>query len=136
MGGAADLVGADTEGGFLVLTNDLFFQYLLPPIVLDAAYFMPPRPFFDNLGTILLYAFIGTIFNTSAIGGTLYLGSALGVFKSDYSILKAFLYGAIISAVDPVAVLATFEVSIHSSSSLLGANLFYCFRMIENLKSN
>lgn len=50
------------------LTPDTFFFYMLPPIILDAGYFMPNRLFFDHLGTILLFAVIGTIFNTLTIG--------------------------------------------------------------------
>jgi sodium/hydrogen exchanger-like protein 3 len=50
------------------LTPDTFFLYMLPPIILDAGYFMPNRLFFDHLGTILLFAVIGTIFNTLTIG--------------------------------------------------------------------
>lgn len=50
------------------LTPDTFFLYMLPPIILDAGYFMPNRLFFDHLGTILLFAVIGTIFNILTIG--------------------------------------------------------------------
>lgn len=50
------------------LTPDTFFLYMLPPIILDAGYFMPNRLFFDHLGSILLYAVLGTIFNTLTIG--------------------------------------------------------------------
>jgi len=50
------------------LTPDTFFLYMLPPIILDAGYFMPNRLFFDHLGTILLFAVLGTIFNTMSIG--------------------------------------------------------------------
>lgn len=50
------------------LTPDTFFIYMLPPIILDAGYFMPNRLFFDHLGTILLFAVIGTIFNAMSIG--------------------------------------------------------------------
>lgn len=59
------------------LTPTLFFFYLLPPIVLDAGYFMPNRLFFGNLGTILLYAVIGTVWNAATTGLSLY-----GVFCS------------------------------------------------------
>lgn len=50
------------------LTPNTFFFYMLPPIILDAGYFMPNRLFFDNIGTILLMAVIGTIFNVATIG--------------------------------------------------------------------
>lgn len=50
------------------LTPDTFFLYMLPPIILDAGYFMPNRLFFDHLGTILLFAVVGTVFNTVTIG--------------------------------------------------------------------
>uniref|UniRef100_F6VSS2 Sodium/hydrogen exchanger n=1 Tax=Equus caballus TaxID=9796 RepID=F6VSS2_HORSE len=59
------------------MKTDVFFLYLLPPIVLDAGYFMPTRPFFENFGTIF----------------------------------------CLISAVDPVAVLAVFE-NIHVNEQL------------------
>lgn len=50
------------------LTPNTFFLYMLPPIIFDAGYFMPNRLFFDHLGTILLMAVVGTIFNIAAIG--------------------------------------------------------------------
>lgn len=59
------------------LTPTVFFFYLLPPIVLDAGYFMPNRLFFGNLGTILLYAVVGTVWNAATTGLSLY-----GVFLS------------------------------------------------------
>ncbi|XP_065730199.1 sodium/hydrogen exchanger 3 isoform X2 [Phocoena phocoena] len=92
------------------LTPTVFFFYLLPPIVLDAGYFMPNRLFFGNLGTILLYAVIGTVWNAATTGLSLY-----GVFCSglmgdlNIELLDFLLFGSLIAAVDPVAVLAVFE---------------------------
>ncbi|EZA56981.1 hypothetical protein DMN91_011565 [Ooceraea biroi] len=91
------------------LTPDTFFLYMLPPIILDAGYFMPNRLFFDHLGTILLFAVIGTIFNTLSIGVSLWLLGKSGIFGCETPILDMFLFSALISAVDPVAVLAVFE---------------------------
>lgn len=53
------------------LTPNTFFFYMLPPIILDAGYFMPNRLFFDNIGTILLMAVIGTIYNVATIGNVI-----------------------------------------------------------------
>lgn len=92
------------------LTPNTFFFYMLPPIILDAGYFMPNRLFFDNLGTILLMAVVGTIFNIATIGLSLYGCGLAGMFGSfKYPLLESFLFSSLISAVDPVAVLAVFE---------------------------
>ncbi|XP_077273016.1 na[+]/H[+] hydrogen exchanger 2 isoform X3 [Temnothorax americanus] len=91
------------------LTPDTFFLYMLPPIILDAGYFMPNRLFFDHLWTILLFAVLGTIFNTMSIGVSLWLLGKSGMFGYETPILDMLLFSALISAVDPVAVLAVFE---------------------------
>ncbi|XP_058819486.1 sodium/hydrogen exchanger 3 isoform X11 [Topomyia yanbarensis] len=91
------------------LTPNTFFFYMLPPIILDAGYFMPNRMFFDNMGTILLMAVIGTIFNIATIGVSLWACGLTGIFGVDLPFLHVFLFSSLISAVDPVAVLAVFE---------------------------
>ncbi|KAM8716661.1 hypothetical protein ACLKA7_003525 [Drosophila subpalustris] len=92
------------------LTPNTFFFYMLPPIILDAGYFMPNRMFFDNLGTILLMAVVGTIFNVATIGGSLYACGVCGFFGEEVpQLMDTFLFASLISAVDPVAVLAVFE---------------------------
>ncbi|XP_017006959.2 sodium/hydrogen exchanger 3 isoform X6 [Drosophila takahashii] len=93
------------------LTPNTFFFYMLPPIILDAGYFMPNRLFFDNLGTILLMAVVGTIFNIATIGGSLYACGKMGIYGESETpgLMDVFLFASLISAVDPVAVLAVFE---------------------------
>ncbi|XP_077154855.1 sodium/hydrogen exchanger 3 isoform X2 [Ranitomeya variabilis] len=92
------------------LTPTVFFFYLLPPIVLDAGYFMPNRLFFGNLGTILLYAVIGTVWNAATTGLSLYGVYLTGVMGDlQINVLEFLLFGSLIAAVDPVAVLAVFE---------------------------
>ncbi|XP_016970776.1 sodium/hydrogen exchanger 3 isoform X15 [Drosophila rhopaloa] len=93
------------------LTPNTFFFYMLPPIILDAGYFMPNRLFFDNLGTILLMAVVGTIFNIATIGGSLYACGVMGIYGEGETpgLMDVFLFASLISAVDPVAVLAVFE---------------------------
>lgn len=97
-----------------ILTPTTFFMFMLPPIVLDAGYFMPNRSFFDNLGTILLFAVVGTIFNTLTIGTSLWAVGLTGLYGLELGVLDTFLFSALISAVDPVAVLAVFEeIQVH-----------------------
>lgn len=91
------------------LDPDTFFLFMLPPIILDAGYFMPSRLFFDNLGTILVFAVIGTIFNTFAIGTSLYCVGLTGAYGVSVPVLNMFVFASLVSAVDPVAVLAVFE---------------------------
>jgi NhaP-type Na+/H+ or K+/H+ antiporter len=43
------------------LNTRTFFIIILPPIIIDAGYFMPVRPFFDQFGTIVLFAVLGTM---------------------------------------------------------------------------
>ncbi|KAM3625431.1 uncharacterized protein V6R79_011882 [Siganus canaliculatus] len=107
-------------GGVVLIANKkqlyqlepaLFFLFLLPTIVGDAGYFMPARLFFDNLGAILTYAVVGTLWNAFCTGFCLYAAKLLGVIdeRVQADLMDFLLFGALISAVDPVAVLAVFE---------------------------
>ncbi|KAI7798992.1 putative solute carrier family 9, partial [Triplophysa rosa] len=101
--------GADKAQTFKLAPVN-FFYYLLPQIVLDASYCMPNKLFFSNLGAILLHAVIGTCWNAAAVGIALwgcYEGGAMG--DLDIGPLQFLLFGALLSAVDPVAVIAVFE---------------------------
>lgn len=93
-----------------VLDSELFFLYLLPPIILDAGYFLPIRTFTENLGTILMFAVVGTLWNSFFVGGMIYGICQIEAARlGSVDLLSCLLFGSIISAVDPVAVLAVFE---------------------------
>ncbi|XP_042363119.1 sodium/hydrogen exchanger 3-like isoform X2 [Plectropomus leopardus] len=101
--------GADKVQTF-TLTPTVFFFYLLPQIILDAGYSMPNKLFFSNMGAILVYAVIGTCWNAASLGLSLWgchMGGAMG--DLDIGLLQYLLFGSLIAAVDPVAVIAVFE---------------------------
>lgn len=81
---------------------------LLPPIIFESGYNMNKKSFFKNVGAVLMFSFIGTfiaIFSSSvmfwAIGKT--------PLSPEFSWKEAFAFGSLISATDPVSVLATFK---------------------------
>ncbi|XP_018416665.1 PREDICTED: sodium/hydrogen exchanger 1 [Nanorana parkeri] len=93
-----------------VLSSKVFFLYLLPPIILDAGYFLPLRSFSENMGTILIFAVVGTLWNAFFIGSLLFAVCQIsGTHLTHVGLLDNLMFGSIISAVDPVAVLAVFE---------------------------
>uniref|UniRef100_A0AC35TI06 Sodium/hydrogen exchanger n=1 Tax=Rhabditophanes sp. KR3021 TaxID=114890 RepID=A0AC35TI06_9BILA len=93
----------------VLLTNPVFFLYLLPPIIFDAGYCMPNRLLFDNLDSVMVFAVFGTLFNTISISGSLYFCSYFNIFTVDFSFVEISMFAALISAVDPVAVISIFE---------------------------
>ncbi|KAL0183920.1 hypothetical protein M9458_019616, partial [Cirrhinus mrigala] len=93
-----------------VLTSNVFFLYMLPSIVMDSGYFMPTRPFFENFGTVLWFAVVGTLWNSIGIGISLFAICQIEAFGvQDINLQENLLFASIISAVEPVAVLTVFE---------------------------
>ena len=81
--GALIYVGGSEEDSVFKLTSNLFFNVLLPPIILDAAFSLYSRDFLANSANIIVYAVLGTVANILIIGFSLYgLGQAnlLGTF--------------------------------------------------------
>lgn len=70
---------------------------------------MPNRQLFENIDSVLLFAVVGTIWNTIAIGVTLYICDLYGLFSISFNIFEILLFSSLISAVDPVAVISVFE---------------------------
>eukprot|EP00127_Corallochytrium_limacisporum_P004124 Clim_evm69s157 gene=Clim_evmTU69s157 len=90
--------------------SNVFFLFLLPPIIFEAGYFINPKLFFDNLWTILNFAVLNTLFNTFAMGLSLYGVQQAGLTGNiDLDFVDTMVFASLISAVDPVAVIAIFE---------------------------
>ena len=100
-------------------THKLFFNVLLPPIIMDSAFSIYHREFLHHLPVITLFATVGTLVNTFAIGGSLLLVQSTNGLTlpnpndttngTHLDPMNAFTFSAMISAVDPVAVLAIFQ---------------------------
>ncbi|XP_071817414.1 sodium/hydrogen exchanger 8-like [Apostichopus japonicus] len=91
-----------------ILDPKMFFMLLLPPIIFESGYSLHKGNFFQNIGSILVFAVFGTIISSIVVGsGVFLLGKADVAFEFD--LVESFAFGALISAVDPVATLAIFR---------------------------
>jgi sodium/hydrogen exchanger 8 len=108
VGGLARAVYPSAEElEFLTFEPELFFFLLLPPIIFEAGYGLKKKDFFANIWTISLFAVVGTIISTFIVGYCVYLTGISGLVHMDTSSpMEALLFGALISAVDPVATLS------------------------------
>lgn len=86
----------------------IFFIVLLPPIIFESGYNLHKGNFFQNIGTILVFAIIGTIVSAMVVGGGIYLLGQADV-AYEFTVVESFAFGSLISAVDPVATLAIFH---------------------------
>uniref|UniRef100_A0A672FPH8 Sodium/hydrogen exchanger n=1 Tax=Salarias fasciatus TaxID=181472 RepID=A0A672FPH8_SALFA len=92
---------------------EVFFNILLPPIIFHAGYSLKRRHFFRNIGSILAYAFMGTVISCFVIGLIMYgfvsFMKVVGQLGGDFFFTDCLFFGAIVSATDPVTVLAIFN---------------------------
>ena len=86
----------------LPLTRELIFDVLLPPLVFEAALQLDWKCFRRELPLTLTLAFVGVI------GASLFVAAGMH-WALNWSWLGAALFAVLISATDPVAVIATFK---------------------------
>ncbi|KAJ2906691.1 hypothetical protein MKZ38_000427 [Zalerion maritima] len=86
----------------------IFFNLLLPPIILNSGYELHQANFFRNIGTILTFAFAGTFMSAVVIGLLLWLYTRLPIESLNMTFVDAISVGATLSATDPVTILAIF----------------------------
>ena len=91
------------------IPHTIIQHVMIAPIILHASYELYHPHFFGQIGTILTMAFLATILNTVITG--LSLRYIYGYFfEPSMNIFHCMTFASIISAVDPVAVLAVFQV--------------------------
>jgi NhaP-type Na+/H+ or K+/H+ antiporter len=69
---------------------------------------MQKKHFFRNLGSIMLYAFLGTFIAIVASSSLFYAFGRMGLTPA-FTLKESCAFGAFISSTDPVAVLAIFK---------------------------
>lgn len=129
---------------FPKFTANLFFNILLPPIIFDSALSLYNKEFLATFKSVIIFAVFGTLFNVFSIGYSLYglsYSGLIGTFQTfetvnsttslpvehELQAIECLIFSSLISAVDPVAVLAIFE-QIHVNMGLyflvFGESLF------------
>ncbi|MBD0373921.1 MAG: cation:proton antiporter, partial [Pyrinomonadaceae bacterium] len=86
----------------LELTPELILALFVPPLIFEAAFHLEFRLLRENLVPILALSVLGVLLTTAVVGLVVTFGVGL-------SLSSALLFGALIAATDPVAVVALFR---------------------------
>ena len=117
------------------LTPDLVLFLFLPALIFESAFNLDARQLLKELPPVLVLAILALLLSTAIIGTGLWL-----VLK--IPVLLALLFGALISATDPVAVIALFKelgaplrltVLVEGESLLNDATAIVLFKIILGL---
>lgn len=86
----------------IALTQELIFTALLPPLIFEAAIALPWRPLRRDLAVILTIATVGVVLALVVTAAGMHL-------LAGWAWAPALAFGVLISATDPVSVVATFK---------------------------
>lgn len=84
------------------VSPELFLGILVPPLIFEAAFQVKAKDLLRDLTPILSLAIPGVLLTTFLVGGVLYWGT-------DFPLTTALVFGSLIAATDPVAVVALFR---------------------------
>jgi len=84
------------------IPSNIFLALLVPPLIFEAAFHLKARDLFKDLSSILTLAIPGVLLTTFLVGGVVALGTG-------FPLTVALVFGALVAATDPVAVVALFR---------------------------
>jgi len=90
---------------------------------------MNKKPFFKNIGTVMMYSFVGTFIAILVSSLTFYATSnwTPEAWWPAFTLKESFAFGSLISATDPVSVLSIFkemDADINLYSIVFGESIF------------
>ena len=86
----------------ITISPTLILGLLVPPLIFEAAFHLNLRDLRQNLAPIIILAIPGVLLTTILVGGIVALGAGI-------ALPIALVFGAIVSATDPVSVVALFR---------------------------
>lgn len=84
------------------LSPNLFLGLLVPPLIFEAAFHLKIKDLKQDIAPILGLAVPGVLITTLIVGGFL-------AWRTDITLTSALVFGALIAAIDPVAVISLFR---------------------------
>lgn len=84
------------------ISPNIFLGLLVPPLIFEAAFHLKIKDLRRDLAPILALAVPGVLLTTFVVAGILY-------WSTEFSLNAALIFGALIAATDPVAVIALFR---------------------------
>jgi CPA1 family monovalent cation:H+ antiporter len=97
----------------ILLTRDLLFNVLLPPLLFEAALYIPWREMVRERGPVGLLSSVGVLIATAVVAAAMH-----GFLH--WPAISAIIFGVIVAATDPVAVIMTFkDAGLHGRLKLI-----------------
>ncbi|HEY4078474.1 MAG TPA: sodium:proton antiporter [Rhizomicrobium sp.] len=84
------------------MTKEVVFNFLLPPLIFEAALFLPWADLRRDFGVVIAMASIGLVLAAGITAAGMHL-------LAGWPLISAGIFGVLIAATDPVSVIATFK---------------------------
>ena len=99
-----NFMGNQTDG-FITFNDEIFFNFILPPIIFNAGYNLKKKAFFKYFFYIVLFGVFGTILNFGVLAFFLYVANKINFLSFGLNSKYIFLFSSIITSTDTVSAL-------------------------------